>query len=101
VEDSESRPPLRHPQIAGRPSSCRIGPDGFYGSGWDWDHPVVRARVARRRWGAAVDRDGTHPPEPTTPVEHAVDTERTGALLDERVSGADRGDAPLEIGGRR
>ena len=82
------------PQPAGRTArpTCRIGPDGFYGSGWgdtiDWDRLTGRAPrplVKRKR------RSGGDVPN------CIVDPERVGALLDGKLTDPDREAALSEI----
>lgn len=67
------------------PSAWTIGPDGYYGSGFDWGHPLIRPPSAPSHR------------KPAAPVGNVVDAERVGALLDGRLDGEEREAALLEL----
>jgi hypothetical protein len=93
---------------SGRPLPCRIGPDGFYGSGWDWDRtprvrrpPVPRAAARRKPQTGAGAVGGADPDQPPLAFANKVDVERIGALLDGRLGGGERDAAPVGDRGHR
>jgi hypothetical protein len=83
------------PPPAGRTarSTCRIGPDGFYGSS-DWGDEIDWGRLTGRSPRPLVKRkrrSGGDAPD------CVVDPERVGALLDGELTGPDREAALGEI----
>ena len=73
---------------------CRIGWDGFYGSGCDWGYP--RSRGVTRRHRARREAIKKAPATQSEPAP-LVDPERIGALLDGRLNGEEREAALLEL----
>jgi len=74
---------------------CRIGPDGFYGSGWDWNHPLIGGATYHRPRRAFPVEDASAKPVATPPG--SVDDQRIGALLDGRLDGEERVAALIDL----
>ena len=63
-----------------RQSSCRIGPDGFFGSGWDWNHPLLRSVTRHYRQSRAFPTEDASV-RPAESAPGSVDDQRIGAVL--------------------